>query len=92
MIIKRQIGEKGQVVIPKDIRKHLGLEIGVNVLFEVKNDEIILKKEENSIELVEDFFNTPKITKNISIKELKKIYEGQYEKKFPNNSKKQFIK
>ncbi|MBS3071455.1 AbrB/MazE/SpoVT family DNA-binding domain-containing protein [Candidatus Pacearchaeota archaeon] len=78
MMIKREIGEKGQVVIPKDIRKHLGLGIGTGVTFEVKNDEIIMKKEENSVDIVEDFFNTPKIKKKVSTKELKKIYEEQY--------------
>lgn len=78
MIIKREIGEKGQVVIPKDIRKHLGLEVGINVTFDVKDDEIIIKKEENPVEVVEDFFNTPKIKKKISIKDLKKIYEEHY--------------
>lgn len=78
MIIKREIGEKGQVVIPKDIRKHLGLEVGINVTFEVNGEEIIIKKEENPIQVVEDFFNTPKINKRISTKDLKKIYEEHY--------------
>jgi AbrB family looped-hinge helix DNA binding protein len=77
MIIKREIGEKGQVVIPKDIRKHLGLDIGVNIIFEVKDDEIIIKKEDPN-RIVEDFFNTPKIKKKIPVKELKKICEEQY--------------
>lgn len=78
MIIKREIGEKGQVVIPKDIRKYLGLDIGVNIIFEVRDDEIILKKEQDPEKIVEDFFNTPKIKKKIGVKELKKIYEKQY--------------
>ncbi len=77
MIIKREIGEKGQVVIPKDIREHLGLNIGANILFEVKGDEIIIRKED-AARIVEDFFNTPKIKNKISAKELKNIYEGQY--------------
>ena len=79
MIIRREIGEKGQVVIPKDIRDHLGLNIGVNIIFEVKDDEVVLKKEEDAVAIVKDFFNTPKIKKKISVKELKKIYEEQYE-------------
>ena len=44
-MIKRGIGEKGQVVIPKDIRKHLGLDVGINITFEVEDDKIILRKE-----------------------------------------------
>jgi len=78
MIIKREIGEKGQVVIPKDIREHLGLDIGVNITFEVKANEVIIKKEEDPDKIVEDFFNTPKIKKKIPVKELKRIYEEQY--------------
>ena len=78
MIIIREIGEKGQVVIPKDIREHLGLNMGVKITFEVKDDEIIVKKEQNPEKVVEDFFNTPKIKKKIGVKELKKIYEEQY--------------
>lgn len=79
MIIKREIGEKGQVVIPKDIREHLGLNIGVNIIFEVRDNEVVLKKEENAEKFLDDFLNVPKIKKKIDVKELKKIYEKQYE-------------
>jgi len=78
MIIKREIGEKGQVVIPKDIREHLGLDIGVNIVFEVKGNEVILRKEENAEEFLKDFLNVPKLKRKINVKELKKIYEEQY--------------
>jgi len=81
MKIKREIGEKGQIVIPKDIREYLGLDAGVNITFEVEDEKIILKKEEDASKIVEDFFNTPKIKKRISVKELKRIYEKQCEEK-----------
>lgn len=81
MIIKREIGEKGQVVIPKDIRKYLGLDIGVNIIFEVRNNEVVLKKEEDAEKFLNDFLNVPKIKREISVKELKKVYENQYGKK-----------
>ena len=45
MIIKRQIGEKGQVVIPKDIREMLKIRSGENVIFEVKKEEVVIKSE-----------------------------------------------
>lgn len=79
MIIKREIGEKGQIVIPKDIREHLGLNTGVNIIFEVRDNEVVIKKEEDALKIVEDFFNTPKIKRKIGVKELKKAYEEQYE-------------
>lgn len=79
MIIKRKIGEKGQVVIPKDIREHMGLDMGVNITFELRGNEVVIKKEADAVKIVEDFFNTPKINRKIGVKELKKIYEEQYE-------------
>jgi AbrB family looped-hinge helix DNA binding protein len=45
MIIKREIGEKGQVVIPKDIREYLGLNISLSIILEVRDNEVVLKKE-----------------------------------------------
>lgn len=79
MIIKREIGEKGQIVIPKDIREHLGLNIGVNIIFEVRDNEVVIKKEEDAETFLKDFLNVPKIKRKIDVKELKKIYEEQYE-------------
>ncbi len=79
MIIKREIGEKGQVVIPKDIREHLGLNIGVNIIFEVRDNEVVLRKEEDGKKFLRDFLNVPKIKRKIDVKELKKIYGEQYE-------------
>lgn len=78
MIIRREIGEKGQVVIPKDIRKHFGLEVGINIIFEIEDDKIIIKKEEDVDKFLEDFLNVPKIKRKLSVKELKETYEKQY--------------
>ena len=42
--ITGKISQKGQVVIPAAIRKALGLEKGSEVSFELKGDEITIKK------------------------------------------------
>lgn len=81
MKIKREIGEKGQIVIPKDIRDNLGLNIGVNITFEVEDDKVILKKEKDPNDFLKDFLNVPKIKRKLSIKDLKKAYEKQYEER-----------
>ena len=47
-------------------------------IFEVKDDKIFIKKEDNPEEIVEDFFNTPKIKKKISVKDIKKMYGESY--------------
>ena len=39
-----KISTKGQVVIPSDIRKDLGLDIGTSVLVTKMNDFVLLKK------------------------------------------------
>ena len=77
-MMRREIGEKGQVVIPKDIRDHLGLDVGINIIFEVKENAVIMKKENNE-EFLKDFLNVPKLKKKLTIKDLKRAYEAQYE-------------
>lgn len=43
----RNVGPKGQVVIPKRMREALGLKTGVEVNFELRDKEIVIKKVEN---------------------------------------------
>jgi len=83
MQIIRTVGEKGQVVIPKDIRDHAGIKPGSEVVFEVKEKEIIIKPQKSGKEFVEDFCNVPnKLRKNIDIKKIKKILDEQYEEEY----------
>ncbi len=79
MYMKRNIGEKGQVVIPKDIRNHLGLRPGSEVVFEMKNSEVVIKRPLNSRQFVEDFCNVPNKLKKIDIKTIKKALEEEYD-------------
>lgn len=77
-MIKRTVGPKGQIVIPKDIREHVGMREGSRVVFEVKDKEIVIRNETDPEKYVEDFCNVPKKVK-LDIKKIKKILEGQYE-------------
>lgn len=80
MIIKRPIGEKGQVVIPKDIRKLLNLKKGEEVVFEVKDDEVNLKKDKDPKEFLEKFFTIARTRgKDLTFKDLRKIEEESYD-------------
>lgn len=45
-ILTSKIGTKGQATIPANIRKLLNLSSGDNVLFEQRNDHVILRKAE----------------------------------------------
>lgn len=79
MYIRRNIGEKGQVVIPKDIRNYLGLKPGSEVVFEMKGKEVLLKHPVDPKKFVEDFGNVPNKLKKVNIKEIEKILEEEYD-------------
>ena len=79
MKFRREVGEKGQVVIPKDIREYLGLKPRSKVMFEIENSEVKIRPEQSPEEFLEDFLNVPKIKRKLSGKEIKKILEEEYE-------------
>ena len=79
MNIKRIVGEKGQVVVPKDIRDHLGIKPGSSIMFEVKENEVVIKPTINPREFVEDFCNVPKKLKKLDINKLKGLVEEEYD-------------
>lgn len=81
MKFQREIGQKGQVVIPIDIRRMLGLRENSSVIFEIVGEEVKLKSQEDPEKYVEDFFNTPKLKNTMNSKELKKVIFEQYDKK-----------
>ncbi|MGA2524754.1 MAG: AbrB/MazE/SpoVT family DNA-binding domain-containing protein [Candidatus Bathyarchaeia archaeon] len=41
---RKNIGQKGQVVIPKQLRDAMGLKPGVEVILEIRGDEIVISK------------------------------------------------
>ena len=83
MIFKREIGEKGQVVIPKDIREFLDLKEREKIVFEIKDNEVVIKKEQDPKEFLRDFLDVPNKEKKGSTKEIKKIILEQYDEEIP---------
>lgn len=80
MNIKRTVGEKGQVVVPKDIREHLGMKPGTEVIFEVRGEEVVLRPGLDPKKFVEDFCSIrKKVKKRMTLKELKKIEAESYD-------------
>ncbi|MGD0994128.1 MAG: AbrB/MazE/SpoVT family DNA-binding domain-containing protein [Candidatus Bathyarchaeia archaeon] len=68
----KNVGPKGQIVIPKRMREALGLRPGVEVTLELRDQEIIIKKPQVRGSYTEYFITTssPKLKKRINIKEL----------------------
>jgi AbrB family looped-hinge helix DNA binding protein len=78
MIIKRELGEKGQVVIPKDIRDFLNLRLNGNVVFEIRDNEVLLKPEDDPERIVNDYCNVSGKSKNTPIEKIKKVILDRY--------------
>jgi AbrB family looped-hinge helix DNA binding protein len=78
MIIKRELGEKGQVVIPKDIRDFLNLKIKGNIIFEIRDNEVILKPEDDPEKIINDYCNVPGKKIRTSPSEIRKIIMEKY--------------
>jgi AbrB family looped-hinge helix DNA binding protein len=80
MKIRRSVGPKGQIVIPKDVREYIGLKPGTRVIFEVREGELVIRPETNPEKIVEEFCSivSKKLEKTIDVK---KIIQEEYEKR-----------
>lgn len=69
-----KMSQKGQIVIPAAIRKALGLQKGTKVSFEVKNNEIRIKKLPTAL----DWAN---LVKEIPVEDVEIDENGHYDPK-----------
>ena len=53
--IKRKMGPKGQIVLPKDVREHFNLTEGSEIVFMVDGPDIRIKSAVDPVKFVEDF-------------------------------------
>lgn len=76
--MRRKLGPKGQVVIPKDIREKLSLTEGAILNFEVEDDAIVVKPEPSAEEFVARFLSVKgkKLRKRI---DWKSILDDEYQ-------------
>lgn len=79
MQMKREMGEKGQIVVPKDIRENFNMRPGTTIVFEVRDGEVVIKPEKSGEEFLKDFLDVPKLKKPLTAKEIKAGIEEQYE-------------
>jgi len=54
--MKRKVGPKGQIVIPKEIRDTLGLREGASLVFSLSGDVIELRSEPTAEQILRKFF------------------------------------
>lgn len=76
MRLRRVVGPKGQIVIPKIIREALGIQPGNEVIMEVRERELIIKPGLDPEKFVEDFCSVGgrKLAREIDLEE---IIEGE---------------
>ena len=68
----KNVGPKGQVVIPKRMRNALGLKPGVDVTLELRGDEIVISKPKIEGSYTEYYTSTQSAKLNESV-DIKKI-------------------
>jgi len=76
--MKRKLGPKGQVVIPKDIREKLSLTEGAILDFQIEDDAIMVKAEPSAEEFVERFLSVKgkKLRKRV---DWKSVLDDEYQ-------------
>jgi len=51
-----KVGEKGQVVIPKPIRDQFNISSNTEIVFDVEDKNIIVKKKQGGLDVLEELF------------------------------------
>ena len=74
-----KVGEKGQVVIPKPIRERFNLKKNTELIFDLEDEKLILKKKENSLIIFEEFVNVFPKRKFPKSVDWNKEYYSQFE-------------
>jgi AbrB family looped-hinge helix DNA binding protein len=79
---ERKVGPKGQVVIPKEIRKIMGITPETKVYISLENGKIILRTKRR--ESIEDFLRIipDEKRRKITIKDVKRRLEEEFEEKW----------
>ena len=54
---RKFLSEKGQIVIPKPIREHFNIQPSTELIFDVEEEKIVIKKKGNSLDVFESFVN-----------------------------------
>jgi AbrB family looped-hinge helix DNA binding protein len=74
MKLRRKIGQKGQIVIPKVIRESTGIKPNDEIEMEIREKEVVIRPGMNPERFVESFCSVTKkkLTKKVDLKKLMK--------------------
>ncbi|MDG6995168.1 MAG: AbrB/MazE/SpoVT family DNA-binding domain-containing protein [Nitrososphaerota archaeon] len=70
---KARVGQKGQVVIPSDIRQKIGMKAGTEVVIDMKDDEVVIKRASPETKSYVDYYMatySKKLKKHVDIKKI----------------------
>ena len=77
---EREIGEKGQIVIPKPFRKAIGIAPGTRVRIELRGNEIVIEKQK--MDVVKVFEEIARNGKSIRKFDADKSYDEHMEERW----------
>lgn len=76
-MMTRHVLNKGQIVIPKALRDILGIDIGDEIQIELDNNNIIMKKKRNPVDVFREIAGSNQ--KRITMKDIKEDLESRYQ-------------
>jgi AbrB family looped-hinge helix DNA binding protein len=81
MKIRRKIGQKGQIVIPKVVRESAGIEPGDEIIMEVREKEVVIRPGTDPERFIESFCSVTgrKLTEKLN---LERLLEQEVEERF----------
>lgn len=74
---RMRVGEKGQVVIPKDVREKAGIREGTEVTFELRNGEVVVRRAGPPVESYVDYYSSTYSKKLDHQLDLKRLIEEE---------------
>jgi AbrB family looped-hinge helix DNA binding protein len=81
MILKRKLGPKGQLLLPKTIREFLGIKPGDDILIEITENEVKIRSAVNPDQYLSKLYETSKKLKT------KMDIEASIEEEYPYEAK-----
>ncbi|MBI4449018.1 AbrB/MazE/SpoVT family DNA-binding domain-containing protein [Candidatus Woesearchaeota archaeon] len=79
LTINRKVGPKGQIVLPKDVRSQFKWKPGTEVSFIVRAHEVAIQPAMSADAVLEKLHKIGEKIKPMTIKEMKDIFEEEYE-------------